>query len=80
MIDFFSDLLEKFGNWIVSVLPTSPFQGWLGNFKSAFSPFLGYLNYFVPISDFLKIFGAFLSAYVIYLLYSIVLRWLKAIE
>lgn len=73
-------MLSKFGTWLLSVLPSSPFQGWLGNFKSQFSPYLGYLNYFIPISDFLKIFNAFLVVYVIYLSYSIILRWLKAIE
>lgn len=80
MIQFFSEMLDKFGNWLLTVLPSSPFQGWLGNFKIQFSPYLGYLNYFVPISDFLKIFSAFLTVYVLYLGYSIILRWLKAIE
>ena len=80
MIEYFSDMLEKFGNWLLTVLPTSPFQGWLGNFKSQFSPYLGYLNYFVPISDFLLILKAFLGVYVLYLGYSIIMRWVKMIE
>lgn len=73
-------LINKFGGWLLQVLPSSPFQGWLGNFRSHFEPYLGYLNYFVPISDFLKIFSAFLTVYVLYLGYSIVLRWIKMIE
>lgn len=80
MIEYFSDMFEKFGSWLLTVLPTSPFQGWLGNFKSQFSPYLGYLNYFVPISDFLLILKAFLGVYVLYLGYSIIMRWVKMIE
>ena len=77
MLNWFQELLEKFGRWLLSVLPTSPFRGFLGNFKSAFSPYLGYLNYFVPISDFLVIIGAFLSVVVVYYAYSIIMRWVK---
>lgn len=80
MLNWFHEMLDKFGGWLVQVLPTSPFQGWLGNFKSHFQPYLGYLNYFVPISDFLKIFSAFLAVYVLYLGYSIIMRWVKMIE
>lgn len=80
MVQYFSEIFDKFGTWLLGVLPTSPFQGWLGNFKSHFSPYLGYLNYFVPISDFLKIFSAFLTVYVLYLGYSIIMRWVKMIE
>lgn len=77
MLNWFQELLEKFGRWLLSVLPTSPFRGFLGNFKSQFSPYLGYLNYFVPISDFLVIIGAFLSVVVVYYAYSIIMRWVK---
>ena len=77
MLDWFSDLLSKFGNWLLSVLPKSPFSGYVGNFKSHFAPFLGYLNYFVPIRDFLIIFSGFLAVVVIYYLYSIIMRWVK---
>ena len=80
MITWASDFIDKFGNWLIQVLPSSPFQGWIGNFKIHFNPYLGYLNYFVPISDFLLIMKAFLTVYVLYLGYSIIMRWFKMIK
>lgn len=77
MLEWFQEIFGEFGEWLLQVLPTSPFRGWLGNFKSQFSPFLGYLNYFVPISDFLAIFGAFLAVVAVFYLYSIIMRWVK---
>ena len=77
MLQWFQELLQEFGSWLLAVLPTSPFRGWLGQFKSHFNPYLGYLNYFVPISDFVAIIGAFLAVVVVYYLYSIIMRWVK---
>lgn len=77
MLEWFGDLLNQFGEWLLKVLPTSPFRGFLGNFRSQFAPFLGYLNYFVPIKDFVAIIGAFLAVVVVFYLYSIIMRWVK---
>ena len=77
MIEWFKELLSQFGTWLLSVLPSSPFRDWLTVFRSEFSPFLGYLNYFVPIRDFVTILGGFLAVVVVYYLYSIIMRWVK---
>lgn len=77
MITWFKELLDKFGEWLISVLPTSPFGGFLGNFKTAFSPYLSTLNWFVPIKDFLTIMGVWLGAVALFYLYSIIMRWVK---
>lgn len=77
MLDWFKELLDEFGKWLLSVLPSSPFREWLSVFRSEFSPFLGYLNYFVPIADFIRIIGAFLVVVITYYLYSIIMRWVK---
>lgn len=79
MLNWFQELLNKFGQWLLSVLPTSPFRGFLGNFKSHFNPYLGYLNYFIPISDFIAIIVAFLGVVALFYLYSIIMRWIKMI-
>lgn len=79
MLQFFSEIFNEFGEWLLQVLPTSPFRGWLDSFHGRFSPFLGYLNYFVPISDFIKIIGAFLAVVSVFYLYSIIMRWVKMI-
>lgn len=79
MLNWFQELLEKFGHWLLSVLPTSPFRGFLGGFKAQFNPYLGYLNYFVPIKDFLAIISAFLVVVALFYVYSIIMRWIKMI-
>lgn len=77
MVQFFSDIFEKFAGWLLQVLPTSPFRGFLDSFRSEFAPFLGYLNYFVPISDFIRIFAAFLAVVSVFYLYMVIMRWVK---
>lgn len=77
MLAWFQELFSKFGEWLLQVLPTSPFRGYLDSFRSHFAPFLGYLNYFVPIGDFLNIFGAFLAVVSVFYLYMIIMRWVK---
>ena len=77
MLEWFQQLLEKFSSWLLRVLPHSPFSTFLTQFKSHFSPYLGYLNYFVPIRDFLVIIGAFLGVVIVYYAYSIIMRWVK---
>lgn len=43
-------------------------------------PYLGYLNYFVPVRTFLKIGTAWLAAIALFYLYSVLARWIKLIE
>lgn len=77
MLDWFKEIFDEFADWLLTVLPSSPFRGFLGNFKVQFDPYLGYLNYFVPIKDFIAIIGAFLAVVAVYYLYSIIMRWVK---
>lgn len=62
---------------ILSFLPDSPF-----NFDRAseFADIMGYINYFIPIGTFLKILAGWLTAIGAYYVYSLILRWIKAIE
>lgn len=77
MLAWFREIFDEFGSWLLEVLPTSPFRGWLDSFRGRFFPFLGYLNYFVPIRDFINILGAFLAVVAVFYLYSIIMRWVK---
>lgn len=77
MIQWFSDLLEKFGNWLLNVLPRSPFQGFLSTFHGKFDVGLGYLNWFISFRDLKIIFFAWLSVVALFYLYSIIMRWVK---
>lgn len=77
--------IQKIGKWlsdllglVLSLLPDSPFQAISTN--ESVQGVLGWLNYFVPVSQMLAIFQLWLTAIAIYYVYNIVLRWGKAIE
>lgn len=78
-------LIQKIGRWlsdllgvVLMLLPESPFQAITTN--TEVKSVLGWLNYFVPVTEMLAIFQLWLTAIAIYYVYSIVLRWAKAIE
>lgn len=77
-MDGLSEIFNTFAALLASVLPTSPFQEYI----QAFVPpdWLGYLNWFIPVSSLLGIFAAWLSAVALFYLYSIIMRWVRAID
>lgn len=76
-MDQYESLWDKLGNGLMEVLPTSPFRGFLDEFADL--PFLGYLNWFVPVRSILVVLSAWLGAVALFYAYSIVMRWLKVI-
>jgi hypothetical protein len=71
------ELLNKFGDKIISVLPVSPFAKYISMFKDL--PFLGYLNWFIPIGTIVKVGLSWLAAIALFYIYSIIMRWVKMI-
>lgn len=78
MLDFMMELLNRFGDMLSKVLPLSPFQSYIKSFSNL--PYLGYLNWFLPIGAFVKIGMAWLVAIGIFYMYSIIMRWVKMID
>lgn len=72
------EIVTQFLNAVLSLLPRSPFVSVLESMDKL--PYLGYLNYFVPIGTFISIGQAWLVAIGIFYLYSIILRWIRAIQ
>ncbi len=72
------EIVTKFLDWVLKLLPTSPFAAYIDALENI--PFLAYLNYFLPISTFIAIGEAWLVAVGLFYLYSIILRWIRAIE
>lgn len=64
--------------FVFSLLPDSPFQ-FVMNY-SEISEYLPAANYVLPISEALAIFQLWSVAVAAYYLYSVILRWVKAIE
>lgn len=78
MLDFMTAIIEKFLDWVLGLLPTSPFTAFIeacGNL-----PYLGWLNWFIPVGKMIAIGEAWLISIGLFYLYSIVLRWIRAIE
>lgn len=78
MIDFMSSLLDKFLEWGLALLPTSPFTEFINACSDI--PYLGWLNWFIPVGQMIAIGEAWLVAIGLFYMYSIVLRWIRAID
>lgn len=77
MLAFFYEMMTAFAAALIQVLPLSPFQQYIKAFANL--PYLGILNWFLPIAAFVKIGMAWLGAITLFYLYSIIMRWLKVI-
>lgn len=63
-------LLNGFLDLLMKAFPTSPFADTIEKFSKL--PYLGYINWFVPVSE--------MVAIGVYYIYSIIARWVKLIE
>lgn len=70
--------MKKILGLVLSILPDSPFREFIDKLDGV--PFLGYLNWFIPISDFLFLLAVWGSAVTLFYVYSMILRYIKAIE
>lgn len=77
-MDFMKGLLDGLLEAVVKVFPLSPFKEPIAELGTL--PFLGYLNWFVPIGDLLKIGALWLTAIGLYYLYSVIARWVGLIS
>lgn len=72
------EIVTKFLDAVLSLLPRSPFVSFIDAMENL--PFLSALNYFIPISTFISIGEAWLVSVGVFYLYSILLRWIRAIS
>ncbi len=73
LCNFLSDCLE----WIIDLLPDSPFK-MLDT--SVILPYLKWVNWFIPMNFILTTLSLWLVAVTGYYCWSVVLRWIKAID
>lgn len=78
MIEFMKEMLDKFLDLLLKLFPGSPFAPYIAALDKL--PFLGYLNWFIPIGTLCKIGAAWLLAIGLYYLYMIIARWIKLIS
>lgn len=79
MIEFMNQLLDKFGSVIVSLLPASPFEGFLNSIELN-SKYVGWLNWFVPVGGIITVIEAWLLAIATFYIYKAVLHWIGVIS
>lgn len=70
--------LQKIGEFLASVLPLSPFRGIIESIGSF--EYLSWLNWFFPVGECIVVMTAWVAVIGTYYLYSIALRWIKAIH
>ena len=63
-------------SWVINLLPNSPFQA-IDN--SSVSSFMGSLNWILPLDKIVAELQAWLACVVIFYLYQVILRWVRAI-
>jgi hypothetical protein len=69
--------LDSALSFILSVLPDSPFEVLS---TSPLADYLGFINWLFPFDFFVSSATTWLAAIAIYYLYTIILRWVKAIS
>ena len=74
MLDM-KNLLDKFLEAVLSLFPVSPFRPVIEELGAL--PYLPYINWLVPIGDFIKIGTVWVTAIAAFYAWSIVARWLK---
>lgn len=82
LVKFFQDLVTNGPtnalDLLLSVLPLSPFQRYISYFDAW--PYMGWVNWFVPVKGYLIVWGSWITAVGTYYLYTAILRWARAIE
>lgn len=74
MLDM-KNLLDKFLAAVLALFPFSPFQPVIRELESL--PYLSYINWFVPVGDFIKIGTIWVTAIGAYYAWSVIARWIK---
>lgn len=72
------DLVQAAVTWLASVLPASPIQ--YAAVPETVQTYLGFINYFIPLTAILAILQAWLVAVAAYYVASAALRVVKAIQ
>ena len=64
---------------LLEILPKSPFRSFINELDGSV-PYVGYINWIVPVKSILIVGGAWLGVIAVYYIYSAILRWVKAID
>ncbi len=68
-------MLDKLLHVVVGLFPMSPFLPVIQELEAL--PYLGYINWFLPISEFIAVGTLWLAAIAAYYMYMVIARWIK---
>lgn len=77
LLQWMQTLVQKLGRKILALLPLSPFRSFIDSWQAP--QYLGWLNWFFPVSTIITILNLWLAAIALFYLYSIIMRWVKII-
>lgn len=77
-MDTLNLIFDTLADALKSILPLCPFEDFITSISV--SPYVGYMNYFIPIGKFIDILTAWVTAIVNYYGVMIALRWAQIIE
>ena len=75
MLSWMAELINEFLGMLLAFLPKSPFKPYISALSGL--PFLGWLNWFIPVGACLKIMAAWLTCVSLFYVYSVIMRWVK---
>lgn len=78
MSAFMKDLLDRFLELLLSLFPLSPFLPVIRDLEAL--PYLGFINWFVPVGDFIKMGTLWIAAIGAYYAWSVIARWVKLLS
>jgi len=78
MLAWMKEILDKLLHSVLALFPMSPFLPAIQSLGEL--PFLGYLNWFFPIGEFIVIGSAWLVAIGLYYAYMVIARWVKLLD
>lgn len=79
MLEFFLELMTKFKDAVIALLPLSPFTEHIRNLEALNPEWLGWLNWFIPVKQILIVTSSWLGAVALFYIYSVIMRWIKLI-
>ena len=79
MLNQFLNILLKLVSQLLDILPKSPFKSFIDSIRGNI-PYVGYINWLLPVKSMMVVGGTWLGAIAIYYIYSAILRWVKAID
>ena len=77
MLEFMMQMISNVGQWLMQLLPTSPFRDWID--ALVLPDYVAWLNWFFPVHEVLIVLGIWLTAIALFYAYSIIMRWVKVI-